>query len=381
MFTPETQITVNLVDAQPSVAEKLLVMASAGTPPDASWFGVVADGSGGPDAARQGHLQAPGRPGEAGQPVRRPALLQGPPGRLERGRAPLRPPHPRSLRHQRPLRQPQPDPRRRGDHARGRELVDRRPGRSGAKTGAQRRRRVGLLPVHGYQRGGGVLPAPVRGRVLDEAGRRCLLETPEARAGLEWVANTRARFQVIDDLVPQRGPAGPLRGRQAGLLQRHPGGGGAVQEAGAGADRQGIELGVALMARGPGGRRGTQASGSGMGLTGASGTPRHGAAWEWLKFITSKETESPASSPAGPGAPGGARTSGTTPLPGLRSRLRHHPQGLPARRGGDAPAGDNRYVDLLKATTDELTPLFRGQTGVQDTAGKAVAACNAILGQ
>src|SRR5918995_1867930 len=46
-FTPETGVTVNLIDGLPSVTEKLTVMASAGTPPDGSWFPTMSDGSGG----------------------------------------------------------------------------------------------------------------------------------------------------------------------------------------------------------------------------------------------------------------------------------------------------------------------------------------------
>jgi hypothetical protein len=46
-FTPETNITVNLIDADPDVTAKLQILAAAGTPPDGSWLAVVADGSGG----------------------------------------------------------------------------------------------------------------------------------------------------------------------------------------------------------------------------------------------------------------------------------------------------------------------------------------------
>src|SRR5687767_6280542 len=54
IFTPETDITVNLVDAQPNVGEKLTVMAAGGTLPDVSWFGVVADGVAGREQATKG---------------------------------------------------------------------------------------------------------------------------------------------------------------------------------------------------------------------------------------------------------------------------------------------------------------------------------------
>ena len=53
-FTPETGVTVNLIDGTPSVTEKLTVMASAGTPPDGSWFPTMSDGSGGRELAQKG---------------------------------------------------------------------------------------------------------------------------------------------------------------------------------------------------------------------------------------------------------------------------------------------------------------------------------------
>src|SRR5215207_7708278 len=54
IFTPQTNITVNFVDATPDVNEKLTVMAAGSQLPDASWFGVVADGSGGRESANKG---------------------------------------------------------------------------------------------------------------------------------------------------------------------------------------------------------------------------------------------------------------------------------------------------------------------------------------
>ena len=54
IFTPETNITVNFIDAQPNVGEKLTVMAAGGTLPDGSWFGVVADGEAGREQATKG---------------------------------------------------------------------------------------------------------------------------------------------------------------------------------------------------------------------------------------------------------------------------------------------------------------------------------------
>jgi ABC-type glycerol-3-phosphate transport system substrate-binding protein len=54
LFTPETGITVNLLDAQPDVGEKPTVVAAGGSLPDGSWFGVVADGNAGREQASRG---------------------------------------------------------------------------------------------------------------------------------------------------------------------------------------------------------------------------------------------------------------------------------------------------------------------------------------
>ncbi|NDE08732.1 MAG: extracellular solute-binding protein, partial [Chloroflexi bacterium] len=53
-FTPDSKITVQFVDAKPNVGEKLFVLAAANTLPDGSWFGVVADGENGREQAQKG---------------------------------------------------------------------------------------------------------------------------------------------------------------------------------------------------------------------------------------------------------------------------------------------------------------------------------------
>ena len=203
----------------------------------------------------------------------------------------------------------QPDPRRRGDHARGRQLVGGRPGRRGAEGGAQGEDVWGYCPATDISEAGVFCVRQFGGELLDEAGKRCLLDTPEARAGLEWVANTQAKFQVIDDLYRSGRPAGPVRGRASWASASHPGGGGGVQEAGPGAGQ--VRAGGGHDA--PGARAG-------------AGAPRPpGPGWASPGHRTTRappgsgSSSSPARrrgrrvSPAGPGAPAGARTSGTTP--------------------------------------------------------------------
>ena len=54
IFTQETGITVNLIDAMPNVGEVLYTLAAACTPPDMSWFGVLADGVAGREQSIRG---------------------------------------------------------------------------------------------------------------------------------------------------------------------------------------------------------------------------------------------------------------------------------------------------------------------------------------
>ncbi|HEX2325065.1 MAG TPA: extracellular solute-binding protein, partial [Chloroflexota bacterium] len=204
-FTPETGISVTLVDAQPSVAEKLLVMASAGTPPDASWFGVVADGSGGPDAAGKGIFKPLDDLAKRdSQFDARPyfkALLD---AFSVGGRLFALPTHGHygtnvlyaNLNLTRAAGVTMP--------ADGSWSVD------DLIAAAQKLVRKGddvwgFFPSTDISEAGVFFLRQFGGELLDDGGKRCLLETPEARAGLEWVANTRARFQVIDDLFRSGG--------------------------------------------------------------------------------------------------------------------------------------------------------------------------------
>ena len=114
-----------------------------------------------------------------------------------------------------------------------------------------------------------------------------------------------------------------------------------------------------------------------MGIT---GTQKVESSWKYLKFITNKDNGIEQVF-GGAGSPGGRTDVWNDPKllsfdPIYSTIVKAHPQGAGQLR---LPA-NNRYTDLLKATTDELTPLFKGQTGVQDATAKAVAACAAVLG-
>ena len=106
-----------------------------------------------------------------------------------------------------------------------------------------------------------------------------------------------------------------------------------------------FELGVALFPRGQNNRRGTQVSGSGMGIT---KTRTLESCWKYLKFITSKDNGVEQVF-GGAGSPGGrvdvwddAKLLAFDPI--YTTILKAYPQGAGPLR---LPA-NNRYVDLLR---------------------------------
>ncbi|HEX2034221.1 MAG TPA: sugar ABC transporter substrate-binding protein [Chloroflexota bacterium] len=377
-FTPETGISVTFVDAQPSVAEKLLVLAAGGTLPDASWFGVVADGSGGPDAAANGVFKP------LDDLAKRDSRFDARPyfkALLDAfsvgGKLYALPTH--------------------GHY--GTNVLYYNANLTGATgvvvpqdgswsvddliAAAQKLVRKGddvwgYFPSTDISEAGVFFLRQFGGELLDESGRRCLLDTPESRAGLEWVANTRARFQVIDDLFRQGGQRALFEAGKLGFFNATPAEVALYKKPGQELIKH--ELGVALMAHGPGGRRGTQASGSGMGITAAPGTPKHAAAWEWIKFITSKETGIAGVLTGGAGSPGGRTDVWNDPRflafdPVYATILKAYPQGAGSMR---LPANRQR-PELIRVVNEELAELYRGNAGVAEATGKAVQRANAAL--
>jgi multiple sugar transport system substrate-binding protein len=142
-----------------------------------------------------------------------------------------------------------------------------------------------------------------------------------------------------------------------------------------------FELGVALMPKGPGGRRGTQASGSGMGITAPLGTPKQAAAWEWVKFITGKETGIAGVLTGGAGSPGGRTDVWNDPRflafdPIYATIVKTFPQGAGSMR---LPA-NNQRPELIRVVNEELAELYKGNAGVAEATGRAVQRAGAVLG-
>jgi multiple sugar transport system substrate-binding protein len=212
------------------------------------------------------------------------------------------------------------------------------------------------------------------GEVMDAAGKKCLLDTPEARAGLEWVHNLQAKFQLIDDFyrTPNIDAMFESQGNLAARSQTP----GLVSEyKKPGQERVKFDLGVAIFPKGPKGH-GTQASGAGMGITRIE---KQAAVWEWIKTLTNKENGI-AQVFGGAGSPGGRIDSWTDARllaldPIYSTMVKVYPQGA----GSITWPANNRGLEFVKAIDDNLTPYFRGQASLAEATTKATQAANAVL--
>lgn len=376
LFTPETNIAVTFIEGQPNVTEKLLVLAAAGTLPDVSWFGIVADGSGGREAASKGIFKplddlAKKDPRFDRTPYFK-ALLE---AFTVDGKLYALPTHGHygtnvlyynaNLIKAAGITVP-PD---------GSWTID------DFIVAAQKVVRK-EDDVWGYMPGGTDISEygvfflrQFGGELLDEAGRRCLLDSPEARAGLEWVHNVQAKFQTIDNLFRQGGFRPLFEAGKLGFFNATPAEVALYKKPG----QQIItfELGVALFPRHPSGRRGTQASGSGMGIT---GTQKQEASWEWITFITSKEVGVLGVTEGGAGSPGGRTDVWNDPRflafdPIYSTIIKAYSQGAGSLR---LPA-NHRRTELVQVVNEELGQYFRGNTSLTEATARAAQRANVVL--
>ncbi|HEV2123564.1 MAG TPA: hypothetical protein VGW38_12415, partial [Chloroflexota bacterium] len=220
------------------------------------------------------------------------------------------------------------------------------------------------------------------GEFLDDVGKTVLIDSANARAGLEFVHATQSKHQVIDDLFRQVQGAplglGGNRGLFAlGKLAMHATTPGLVAEyRKPNTEEVKFPVGIALFPKHPSGRRGTQASGSGMGI---ANNKNEAAAWEYVKFATNK-LNGIEQVFGGAGSPGGRTDVWTDPKllafdPIFNIIIKAFPQGAGSLR----LAANNRYAQAVKAVNDELTPYFRNEISLQDATSKAVQAGNTEL--
>lgn len=376
-FTPETNITVNFIDADPDVGQKLTVMAAGGTVPDGSWFGVVADGSAGREQAQKGIFKP------LDDFIKKDAKFDIKPYFPEfikvlnvNGKQYALPIHTHYgtnvLYYSKPLAQaagvtiP----------ADGNWTVDDFVA-AGQKMTKKDQDQWAFWPDFSDISEFGVFwVRQFGGEFMDEAGKKVLLDSAEARAGLQWVYDCQAKFQIINNLY--RDDNKDTMFEQAGKLAARSTTPGLVAEyRKPGQQRVKFDLGIALFPKGPKGH-GTQASGSGMGMT---GTAKQDATWQWLKFVSNKDNGI-GQVFGGAGSPGGRTDVWTDPKllafdPIYSNIVKAYPQGAGSLR---LPA-NNRRTDLLKVVNDELANFWKGQASVADATAKAVQGANAILAQ
>jgi multiple sugar transport system substrate-binding protein len=383
IFTPETNITVTFIDAQPHVGEKLTVMAAGGTLPDAAWFGVVADGNAGREQATKGIFKALDDLIKKDQRFDKSPYFK---ALLDvfsiGGKLYALPTHghygTNVLYYNKTM-----------TRAAGINVPD-----DGSWTiddlipAAQKLVKRdqdiwGYFSPWGFSEFGVFYVRQFGGEFLDEAGRKVLLDSSEARAGLEWIYNAQAKFQTIDKHYRDDGKGANVLFVEGklGFVNWTPG---FVAEWKSPGPNQispangKFELGIALFPKGPGGRRGTQASGSGMGITKLDKVE---ATWEWLKFVTNKENGVEQVF-GGAGSPGGRVDVWQDPKllafdPIYSTIVKAFPQGAGSLRY----SANFRYAELVSAVNKELEAYFRNQTSLADATAKAVQIGSQILAQ
>lgn len=379
-FTPQTGITVNLFDGDPDVTTKLNVLAAAGTPPDGSWFATTSDGAGGREQAQRGVFKPLDdlikRDSKFDLKAYIKALIDVATVSGKVYALPLMAHYGTNVWYYNKAKwtavgvTPPADGNWTIDEfvAAGQKLVNRandqwayRPEVSIDQYGAFWVRQFG-------------------GEVLDEAGKRCLLDSPEARAGLEWVYNLQYKYQLIDDFyrTPNIDTMFEVQGNLASRSQTP----GLVAEyKKPGQTRVKFDLGIAVFPKGPGARgagggHGTQATGQGMGITKLD---HQAEVWEWIKTLTNREN-GVAQVFGGAGSPGGRPDCWTDPKLAAvdaiyANMVKVYPQGAGSIRW---PANNHR-VDLVKAIDDSLSRYWRGQASLVETTTKAVQDANAVL--
>jgi ABC-type glycerol-3-phosphate transport system substrate-binding protein len=375
-FTPQTNITVNLIDAD-SVTEKLTVMASAGTPPDGSWFATLADGSGGREQAIKGIFKP------LDDLMKKDSKFDIKPyfkslidlftvnGKVHA--LTLMAHYGTNVLYYNKQKTQSAGVTVPAD---GNWTVDEFVA-AATKLVSKGQDTWGFWPDLGMAEFGAFWVRQFGGEFLDEAGKKCLLDSPEARAGMEWVYNCSTKFQLIDNQYrtgSSKTNMFEMEGKLA-FLSTTPGLVAEYRKP----DQQRVkfDLGIALFPKGPKGH-GTQGSGSGVGMT---NTAKQAAVWEWIKTITNREN-GVGQVFGGAGSPGGRTDVWNDPKmlafdPIYSNIIKAYPQGAGSIRW---PA-NNRRVDVLKAGDDELAKYFRGETSLADATSKATAAVNAVLSQ
>jgi multiple sugar transport system substrate-binding protein len=377
-FTPQTQITVNLVDAQPDVAQKHLVMASAGTPPDGAWYGVLSDGYGGPPGAKKGLF----RPLD--DIIKRDKFDKGAywKSALDQlsydGKLYALPTHGHfgttvmyvnlNMTKKAGINVPL---------ATGDWTIDQ------MIEWARRMTRPsegewGWWPPNGISHFGVFFMRLFGGEFLSRDGRRSVIDSAEARAGIQWQHDAQYKFQTVENLLGPGGPAGEQAGFRSGKLAFVNWTPGYVAEWKApGQPFIKFEMGITLFPRHPSGRRASQGSSPGMGVT---DTAKMDATWKWVQFITNRDN-GVLQVTGGAGSPGArpdvwqdARLLAWDPVYSLMQKTYGDPGPLHY-------PWNFQYPDMLKAADTKLNEVWRNQISVSEAATTIAQEVNALLQQ
>jgi ABC-type glycerol-3-phosphate transport system substrate-binding protein len=376
VFTPETGITVNFIDAQPNVGEKLTIMAAGGTVPDVSWFGVVADGNAGRAQAQKGIFKPlDDLAKKDGKFDMKPYFKSMVDAFTVSGKLYALPIHAHYGTNVLYYNKNFTDGAGITVPADGNWSID--DFILAAQKIVNKADGVwGYFSPWTFSEFGTFYVRQFGGEFLDAAGKKAPVDSAESRAGLEWIYNTQAKFQTIDSIYHDPASNTLFHDGKLGFVNWTPG---FVAEWKAeGANKVTFPLGIALFPKGPNGRRGTQASGSGMGM---ADTKHQAAAWTYVKFITNK-MNGVEQVFGGAGSPGGRTDVWEDPKllafdPIYSLTVKAFPQGA----GALHLAANNRYAETTKAVNDELTKYFKNEASLADAAAKAAAAGNAVLNQ
>jgi multiple sugar transport system substrate-binding protein len=379
LFTPETSITVRFIDAEPDVAQKLIVLAAGGTLPDGSWYGVIGDGQGGPPGAMNGIYKPLDEwvKKDARFDIKPyfPALLD---AFSLKGKLYALPVHGHYGQNVLYYNAPLVDAAGITVPKDGSWTIDQ------LLAAAQKLVRKdeglwGFLPDNAAAANEST-PFWVRlfgGEMLDETGTKCLLDSAQCRTAFEWVAGCQHKAGVIDDLFRSGGATALFQPGKLAFYNSNAAGVATLRKPGQELIR--FELGTAIFPRGPTGKLSSQVSGSGMGIV---GTTKQQATWEWIKFITSKEVGVLGMISGGAGNAGGRsdvyndpRLAAWDPL--FPTLLKAYPQGPDTMR---RPA-NHRRADFNAIVTEELRPYLEGKAGLNEATARTVQRANALLAQ
>jgi multiple sugar transport system substrate-binding protein len=199
------------------------------------------------------------------------------------------------------------------------------------------------------------------GDLFSADGKKLLIDTAEAQAGLQFMADARYRYQTTENL---RGDSAKLfEAGKLAIMQNTPGQ--LAQYTTPNQQLVKFNWAATVLPRHPvTGKRGTQFGGGSLALSKQSKVAAEG--WEWIKFITSKEN-GVLQVAGGAGTPGGRddvwsdpRLAAISPVYGLIQKVYKSP-------GPTYIPWNESYFDVVALVTAKLNDFWDGKAGLRDT--------------